>query len=87
MLIGASCSISTEPLAELSPYWNLVQVCVCCVCVCVCVCACVRVCTSSSCVCVRARVCVCARVCMHQGGVTPVASVLPSATAVKLGQD
>ncbi|XP_065899544.1 gamma-aminobutyric acid type B receptor subunit 2-like isoform X2 [Dysidea avara] len=26
MLIGASCSVSTEPLAELSPYWSLVQI-------------------------------------------------------------
>ena len=26
MLIGADCSIATEPIAELSPNWNLVQV-------------------------------------------------------------
>lgn len=26
MLIGSSCSISTEPLAELAPFWNLVQI-------------------------------------------------------------
>lgn len=27
MIIGADCSISTEPIAELAPFWNLVQVC------------------------------------------------------------
>ena len=26
MLIGTSCSVSTAPIAELSPNWNLVQV-------------------------------------------------------------
>lgn len=26
MIIGADCSISTEPIAELAPFWNLVQV-------------------------------------------------------------
>jgi len=26
MLIGADCSVATEPVAELSPHWNLVQV-------------------------------------------------------------
>ena len=36
MLIGASCSVSTEPLAELSPFWSLVQV-ASYVCACMCV--------------------------------------------------
>lgn len=27
MIIGADCSTSTEPIAELAPFWNLVQVC------------------------------------------------------------
>ena len=26
MIVGADCSISTEPIAELAPFWNLVQV-------------------------------------------------------------
>ena len=26
MLIGADCSVATEPVAELAPNWNLVQV-------------------------------------------------------------
>ena len=26
MIVGADCSVSTEPVAELAPYWNLVQV-------------------------------------------------------------
>ena len=26
MIIGADCSVSTEPIAELAPFWNLVQV-------------------------------------------------------------
>jgi len=28
MLIGADCSVATEPVAELAPSWNLVQVCI-----------------------------------------------------------
>ena len=27
MLIGADCSVATEPVAEISHNWNLVQVC------------------------------------------------------------
>ena len=27
MLIGSDCSVVTEPVAELAPHWNLVQVC------------------------------------------------------------
>ena len=27
MLIGSDCSVSTEPVAEISHHWNLVQVC------------------------------------------------------------
>ena len=26
MIIGADCSTATEPVAELAPFWNLVQV-------------------------------------------------------------
>lgn len=26
MIVGADCSTSTEPVAELAPFWNLVQV-------------------------------------------------------------
>ena len=26
MIVGADCSVSTEPVAELAPHWNLVQV-------------------------------------------------------------
>ena len=26
MLIGSDCSVSTEPVAELTPNWNIVQV-------------------------------------------------------------
>ena len=26
MLIGSDCSVSTEPIAEISHHWNLVQV-------------------------------------------------------------
>ncbi len=39
MIVGADCSTSTEPVAELAPFWNLVQVSRC-VCVCMCVCVC-----------------------------------------------
>lgn len=27
MIVGADSSVSTEPVAELAPFWNLVQVC------------------------------------------------------------
>ena len=27
MLIGSDCSVSSEPIAEISHHWNLVQVC------------------------------------------------------------
>ena len=26
MMIGADCSVATEPVAELTPHWNIVQV-------------------------------------------------------------
>ena len=26
MIVGADCSISSEPIAELAPFWNLIQV-------------------------------------------------------------
>ena len=26
IMIGAGCSVATEPVAELAPFWNIVQV-------------------------------------------------------------
>ena len=26
LMIGAGCSVATEPVAELTPFWNIVQV-------------------------------------------------------------
>ena len=65
MLIGSSCSVSTEPLAELSPFWNLVLVCVrVYVCVGTCVwCVCVSVCVYVCVVRVHARICACECMC------------------------
>ena len=29
MIIGADCSVSSSPIAELAPFYNLAQVCIC----------------------------------------------------------